>query len=77
MEKQWLLRRDHTARSCIRDNSARWEHIEDFHHRKPCDMPSEGIKQLKWQKQGKESYYMRTDGTTAGRMDQMARQPYL
>ena len=48
--RQWLLRRD---------NSARWEHIEDF-LQETARYAIRGNKTAKWQKQGKESYYMRT-----------------
>lgn len=49
--RQWLLRRDHTAR---------WEHIEDF-LQETVRYAIRGNKTAKWQKQGKESYYMRTE----------------
>lgn len=49
--RQWLLRRDHTAR---------WEHIEDF-LQETVRYAIRGAKTAKWQKQGKESYYMRTE----------------
>lgn len=49
--RQWLLRRD---------NSARWEHIEDF-LQETVRYAIRGNKAAKWQKQGKESYYMRTE----------------
>lgn len=49
--RQWLLHRD---------NSARWEHIEDF-LQETVRYAIRGNKTAKWQKQGKESYYMRTE----------------
>lgn len=49
--RQWLLHRD---------NSARWEHIEDF-LQETVRYAIRGTKTAKWQKQGKESYYMRTE----------------
>lgn len=49
--RQWLLHRD---------NSARWEHIEDF-LQGTVRYAIRGNKTAKWQKQGKESYYMRTE----------------
>lgn len=49
--RQWLLHRD---------NSARWEHIEDF-LQETARYAIRGNKTAKWQKQGKESYYMRTE----------------
>lgn len=49
--RQWLLHRD---------NSARWEHIEDF-LQETVRYAIRGNKAAKWQKQGKESYYMRTE----------------
>lgn len=49
--RQWLLRRDHTAR---------WEHIEDFLH-ETVRYAIRGAKTAKWQKQGKYTYYMRTE----------------
>lgn len=49
--RQWLLHRD---------NSARWEHIEDF-PQETVRYAIRGNKTAKWQKQGKESYYMRTE----------------
>lgn len=49
--QQWLLHRD---------NSARWEHIEDF-LQETVRYAIRGNKTAKWQKQGKESYYMRTE----------------
>lgn len=49
--RQWLLHRD---------NSARWEHIEDF-LQETVRYVIRGNKTAKWQKQGKESYYMRTE----------------
>lgn len=49
--RQWLLHRD---------NSARWEHIEDF-LQETVRYAIRGDKTAKWQKQGKESYYMRTE----------------
>lgn len=49
--RQWLLHRD---------NSARWEHIEDF-LQETVRYAIRRNKTAKWQKQGKESYYMRTE----------------
>lgn len=49
--RQWLLRRDHTAR---------WEHIEDFLH-ETVRYAIRGAKTAKWQKQGKWNYYMKTE----------------
>lgn len=49
--RQWLLRRDHTAR---------WEHIEDF-LQETVRYAIRGNKTAKWQKQGKYTYYMRTE----------------
>ena len=49
--RQWLLHRD---------NSARWEHIEDF-LQETVRYAIRGNKTAKWQKQGKKSYYMRTE----------------
>lgn len=49
--RQWLLHRD---------NSVRWEHIEDF-LQETVRYAIRGNKTAKWQKQGKESYYMRTE----------------
>lgn len=49
--RQWLLRRDHTAR---------WEHIEDF-LQETVRYAIRGAKTAKWQKQGKDNYYMRTE----------------
>lgn len=49
--RQWLLHRD---------NSARWEHIEDF-LQETVRYAIRGNKTAKRQKQGKESYYMRTE----------------
>lgn len=49
--RQWLLHRD---------NSERWEHIEDF-LQETVRYAIRGNKTAKWQKQGKESYYMRTE----------------
>lgn len=49
--RQWLLHRD---------NSARWEDIEDF-LQETVRYAIRGNKTAKWQKQGKESYYMRTE----------------
>ncbi len=49
--RQWLLHRD---------NSARWEHIEDF-LQETVRYAIRGNNTAKWQKQGKESYYMRTE----------------
>ena len=49
--RQWLLHRD---------NSARWEHIENF-LQETVRYAIRGNKTAKWQKQGKESYYMRTE----------------
>ena len=49
--RQWLLHRD---------NSARWEHIEDF-LQETVRYAIRGNKTAKWQKQGKDSYYMRTE----------------
>ena len=49
--RQWLLRRDHTAR---------WEHIEDF-LQETVRYAIRGAKTAKWQKQGKYTYYMRTE----------------
>lgn len=49
--RQWLLHRD---------NSARWEHIEDF-LQETVRYAIRGNKTAKWQKQGKEFYYMRTE----------------
>lgn len=49
--RQWLLHRD---------NSARWGHIEDF-LQETVRYAIRGNKTAKWQKQGKESYYMRTE----------------
>ena len=49
--RQWLLHRD---------NSAIWEHIEDF-LQETVRYAIRGNKTAKWQKQGKESYYMRTE----------------
>lgn len=49
--RQWLLHLD---------NSARWEHIEDF-LQETVRYAIRGNKTAKWQKQGKESYYMRTE----------------
>ena len=49
--RQWLLRRDHTAR---------WEHIEDF-LQETARYAIRGAKTAKWQKQGKYTYYMRTE----------------
>lgn len=49
--RQWLLRRDHTAR---------WEHIEDF-LQETVRYAIRGAKTAKWQKQGKWNYYMKTE----------------
>ena len=49
--RQWLLHRD---------NSARWEHIEDF-LQETVRYAIRGNKTAKWQKQGKDNYYMRTE----------------
>ena len=49
--RQWLLHRD---------NSARWEHIENF-LQETVRYAIRGNKTAKWQKQGKDSYYMRTE----------------
>ena len=49
--RQWLLHRDHTAR---------WEHIEDF-LQETVRYAIRGTKTAKWQKQGKDNYYMRTE----------------
>lgn len=49
--RQWLLHRD---------NSARWEHIEDF-LQETVRYAIRRNKTAKWQKQGKESYYTRTE----------------
>ena len=49
--RQWLLRRDHTAR---------WEHIEDF-LQETVRYAIRGTKTAKWQKQGKWNYYMKTE----------------
>lgn len=49
--RQWLLHRD---------NSARWEHIEDFLH-ETVRYAIRGAKTAKWQKQGKWNYYMKTE----------------
>lgn len=49
--RQWLLRRDHTAR---------WEHIEDFLH-ETVRYAIRGAKTAKWQKQGKWNYCMKTE----------------
>lgn len=49
--RQWLLHRD---------NSARWEHIEDF-LQETVRYAIRGTRTAKWQKQGKDSYYMRTE----------------
>ena len=49
--RQWLLRRDHTAR---------WEHIEDFLH-ETVRYAIRGAKTAKWKKQGKWNYYMKTE----------------
>lgn len=49
--RQWLLRRDHTAR---------WEHIEDF-LQETVRYAIRGEKTAKWQKQGKWNYYMKTE----------------
>lgn len=49
--RQWLLRRD---------TSARWEHIEDF-LQETVRYAIRGTKTAKWQKQRKYSYYMRTE----------------
>ncbi len=49
--RQWLLRRDHTAQ---------WEHIEDF-LQETVRYAIRGNKTVKWQKQGKDNYYMRTE----------------
>ena len=49
--RQWLLRRDHTAR---------WEHIEDFLQETVRYAIREN-KTAKWQKQGKWNYYMKTE----------------
>lgn len=49
--RQWLLHRD---------NSARWEHIEDF-LQETVRYAIRGNKTAKWQKQGKWNYYMKTE----------------
>ena len=49
--RQWLLHRD---------NSARWEHIEDF-LQETVRYAIRGAKTAKWQKQGKWNYYMKTE----------------
>ena len=49
--RQWLLHRD---------NTARWEHMEDF-LQETVRYAIRGTKTAKWQKQGKESYFMRTE----------------
>lgn len=49
--RQWLLRRDHTAR---------WEHIEDF-LQETVRYAIRGAKTAKWQKEGKWNYYMKTE----------------
>jgi len=49
--RQWLLHRD---------NLARWEHIEDF-LQETVRYAIRGNKTAKWQKQGKDNYYMRTE----------------
>lgn len=49
--RQWLLRRDHTAR---------WEHIEDF-LQETVRYAIRRNKTAKWQKQGKWNYYMKTE----------------
>lgn len=49
--RQWLLHRD---------NSARWEHIEDF-LQETVRYAIRGTKTAKWQKQGKWNYYMKTE----------------
>lgn len=49
--RQWLLHRD---------NSARWEHMEDF-LQETVRYAIRGTRTAKWQKQGKESRCMRTE----------------
>lgn len=49
--RQWLLHRD---------NTARWEHMEDF-LQETVRYAIRGTRTAKWQKQGKDSCYMRTE----------------